>query len=65
VRLLPVIEIKEFKDFFDNPISSISEGLTGWWQRFAFAGFAVGLAIVGWVMSAILVAAVAGLTQGS
>jgi hypothetical protein len=61
-RLLPVIEIsKEFKDFFDNPEH---EGLTRL-RRCVFAGLAAGLAILGWVLGAILVAAVAGLTQSS
>jgi hypothetical protein len=60
-RLLPVIGIKEFKDFFDNPVR---EGLRGW-RRSVFAGLAIGLAIVGWVMGAILVVAISGLTQSS
>ena len=55
-RLLPVIEIsKEFSDFFDDPHR---ERITGF-QSFIFAL----LSIVGWVLGAILIAAVAGLTQ--
>jgi hypothetical protein len=57
-RLLPVIEInKEFTDFFNDPKR---ERLTGW-QRFIFSA----MGIVGFVLSAILIAAVSGLTQGS
>jgi hypothetical protein len=55
-RLLPVIEInKEFSDFFDDPER---KRLTGR-QSFVFA--VVGM--VGWVLGAILIAAVSGLTQ--
>jgi hypothetical protein len=55
-RLLPVIEInKEFTDFFDDPKRC---RLTAW-QSFVFSG--VGLA--GWVLGAILIAAISGLTQ--
>jgi hypothetical protein len=55
-RLLPVIEInKEFTDFFDDPKRS---RLTSW-QSFVFSG----IGMVGWVLGAILVAAVSGLTQ--
>jgi uncharacterized protein YjbI with pentapeptide repeats len=57
-RLLPVIEInKEFTAFFDDPKR---ERLTGW-QSFVFSA----MGIVGWVLGAILLAAVSGLTQGS
>lgn len=57
-RLLPVIEInKDFKDFFDNPTRAT---LTGW-QSFIFAA----MGIVGWLLAAILLAAVSGLTQSS
>jgi hypothetical protein len=56
-RLLPVIEInKEFTKFFNDPER---ERLTG---RQSFVFSAIG--IVGWVLGAILVAAVAGLNQG-
>jgi uncharacterized protein YjbI with pentapeptide repeats len=55
-RLLPVIEInKEFSDFFNDPKR---RRLTG---RQSFVFSAIGM--VGWVLGAILVAAVAGLTQ--
>jgi hypothetical protein len=57
-RLLPVIEInKEFTEFFNDPKR---ERLTGW-QSFIFSA----MAIVGFVLGAILIAAVSGLTQGS
>jgi uncharacterized protein YjbI with pentapeptide repeats len=55
-RLLPVIEInKEFSDFFNDPKR---ERLTGWQT----AIFSI-MAIIGFVLGAILVAAVSGLTQ--
>jgi uncharacterized protein YjbI with pentapeptide repeats len=55
-RLLPVIEInKEFTDFFNDPGRT---RLTSW-QSFVFSV----IGIVGWVLGAILIAAVAGLTQ--
>jgi hypothetical protein len=55
-RLVPVIEInKEFSDFFNDPKR---ERLTGF-QSFVFSA----IGIVGWVLGAILVAAVSGLTQ--
>jgi hypothetical protein len=57
-RLLPVIEInKEFAEFFDDPKR---ERLTGW-QSFIFSV----IGIVGFVLGAILIAAVSGLTQSS
>jgi hypothetical protein len=57
-RLLPVIEInKEFTDFFNDPER---KRLTDW-QSFIFNA----MGIVGFVLGAILAAAVAGLTQGS
>jgi len=57
-RLLPVIETnKEFTEFFTDPER---ERLTGW-QSFIFSA----MGIVGWVLGAILIAAVSGLTQGS
>jgi hypothetical protein len=57
-RLLPVIEInKEFTEFFNDPKR---ERLTGW-QSFIFSA----MAIVGFVLGAILIAAVSGLTQSS
>ena len=57
-RLLPVIELnKEFTDFFNDPKRT---RLTDW-QVFIFSGFS----IIGFVLGAILVAAVSGLTQKS
>jgi hypothetical protein len=51
-----VIEInKEFTDFFNDPGRT---RLTSW-QSFVFSV----IGIVGWVLGAILIAAVAGLTQ--
>ncbi len=56
-RLLPGIEItKEFSEFFKDPER---ERLTGW-QSFVFSV----IAVVGWVLSFILVAAVTGLITG-
>jgi hypothetical protein len=55
-RLLPVIEInKEFTAFFDDPGR---KRLTGW-QSFIFSV----IGMVGFVLGAILIAAVSGLTQ--
>jgi hypothetical protein len=57
-RLLPVIEINEdFKQFFKDPTRAT---LTNW-QSFIFSA----MGIVGWVLGAILIAAVSGLTQSS
>jgi hypothetical protein len=57
-RLLPVIEInKEFTEFFDDPER---KRLTGR-QSFVFSA----MAIVGFVLGTILLAAVSGLTQSS
>ena len=57
-RLLPGIEInKDFTDFFNN---SQRNGLTGW-QSLIFSL----MGIVGFVLGAILIAAVSGLTQSS
>ena len=57
-RLLPVVAINpEFPDFFNDPKG---ERLTGW-QSFIF--FAIG--IIGFVLGAVLAAAVSGLTQNS
>jgi hypothetical protein len=57
-RLLPVIELnKEFADFFRDPKRT---RLTDW-QIFVFSAFS----IIGFVLGAILVAAVSGLTQKS
>jgi hypothetical protein len=57
-RLLPVIELnKEFSDFFNDPERA---RLTSW-QVFVFSTFS----IIGFVLGAILVAAVSGLTQKS
>jgi hypothetical protein len=53
-----VIEInKEFTEFFDDPES---KRLTGW-QSLIFSA----MGIVGFVLGAILIAAVSGLTQSS
>ncbi len=55
-RLLPIIEInKEFTSFFDDPDRTRLNG----WQTFFFSA----LGVVGWVLGAILIAAVSGLTQ--
>lgn len=57
-RLLPVIQInKEFTDFFDDPER---KRLTGW-QSFIFSA----MGMVGFVLGAILLAAVSGLTRNS
>ncbi len=57
-RLLPVIEInKEFTEFFNDP----ERERLNWWQSIVFSA----LGIVGFVLAAILIAAVSGLTQGS
>jgi hypothetical protein len=57
-RLLPVIEInKEFTEFFNDP----EREHLNWWQSIVFSA----LGIVGFVLGAILIAAVSGLTQGS
>lgn len=55
-RLLPVVEInKEFSDFFNDPERKRLNG----WQAFAFST----LGLVGWILGAILVAALSGLTR--
>jgi hypothetical protein len=55
-RLLPVIEVnKEFTDFFNDPGRT---RLTSW-QSFVFSL----IGIVGWVLGAILIAAISGLMQ--
>lgn len=55
-RLLPVIEInKEFTEFFNDP----ERTRLSWWQSIVFAA----IGVVGWVLGAVLVAAVSGLTQ--
>jgi hypothetical protein len=55
-RLLPVIELnKEFTEFFHDPKRTRLTNL----QVFVFSVFG----LVGWVLGAILVAAVSGLTQ--
>ncbi len=57
-RLLPVIEINDdFKDFFKNPSRATLSGP----QSFIFSA----MGIVGWILGAILIAAVSGLTQSS
>lgn len=56
-RLLPVIELnKEFTDFFDD---SKRANLYRWQNAFFTT-----IALVGWVLGAILIAAMAGLIQG-
>jgi hypothetical protein len=55
-RLLPVIKInKKFTDFFNDP----ERNRVTDWQSFIFSA----MGIVGWVLGAILLAAVSGLTQ--
>jgi hypothetical protein len=57
-RLLPVVGInQEFSEFFNDPKR---ERLTGW-QSFIFSA----IGIIGFVLGAVLAAAVSGLTQGS
>jgi hypothetical protein len=56
-RLLPVIELKEFKGFFDEPDKA---GLK-LWQRTAFSI----LGLIGWILGGVLILAVSGLTQNS
>jgi hypothetical protein len=57
-RLLPGIEINEdFKDFFKNPTRAMLTNV----QSFIFSV----MGIVGWVLAAVLVAAVSGLTRNS
>lgn len=57
-RLLPVVAINpEFADFFNDPKV---ERLTGW-QSFIFSA----IGIIGFVLGAVLAAAVSGLTQNS
>lgn len=56
-RLLPVIEInKEFSDFFNDP----GRAHLSRWQNALFSF----IALIGWVLGAILIAAMAGLIQG-
>jgi hypothetical protein len=55
-QLLPVIEVnKEFTDFFNDPKRRRLKG----WQATLFSA----LGVVGWVLGAVLVVAVSGLTQ--
>lgn len=57
-RLLPIIEInREFTDFFDDPKRVRLTGL----QSFIFSA----IRVVGWILGAILVAALSGLMQKS
>jgi hypothetical protein len=57
-RLLPVIEINEdFKKFFNDPNRAMLTNL----QSLIFST----MGVVGWVLGAILVAAISGLTQSS
>jgi hypothetical protein len=60
-RLLPIVEFnKEFKDFFDNPLpSSADETRNLNWKQAAFFSF---LALAGWVLGFILLAAMTNLT---
>jgi uncharacterized protein YjbI with pentapeptide repeats len=61
-RLLPVVKISnKFDQFFDEPQQLNATVL----RPRQFAIVTMGLAILGWVLGAILVAAIAGLTQGS
>jgi hypothetical protein len=53
-RLLPIIELKEFKGIFDEP-----EAHLNMWQRVTFS--ALGLA--GWILGGVLILAISGLTQ--
>jgi hypothetical protein len=56
-RLLPVLNLKkEFADFFDNP--KLDEFKP--WQDSVF----VALAVIGWVLGAIVIAAFATITHG-
>ncbi len=56
-RLLPVLTLKkEFADFFDDPkLNKFTS-----WQDFLFTA----LAVLGWVLGAVVVAAVATITHG-
>jgi uncharacterized protein YjbI with pentapeptide repeats len=54
-RLLPIIDLKEFKGIFEEP-EKVSLKL---WQRFAFAA----LGLTGWILGGVLLLAVSGLTQ--
>jgi len=56
-RLLPVVELKEFKGFFEDPDKA---GLQ-LWQRVAFSM----LGLAGWILGGVLILAVSGLTQNS
>jgi hypothetical protein len=57
-RLLPVIDINEdIKDFYKNPMRNMFEP----WQNFFFSL----IGIVGWILAAILAAAVSGITHNS
>jgi hypothetical protein len=54
-RLLPIIELKEFKGFFEDPDKAGLE----LWQRIAFSM----LGLAGWILGGVLILAVSGLTQ--
>jgi hypothetical protein len=56
-RLLPVVELHEFKGIFDNP----EEANFKLWQKNAFSI----LSLVGWILGGVLILAVSGLTQNS
>jgi hypothetical protein len=56
-RLLPLIELKEFQAFFEEPDKAGFK----LWQRVAFSF----LGIVGWVLGGILLIALSGLTQNA
>jgi uncharacterized protein YjbI with pentapeptide repeats len=61
-RLLPAIELtKDFTDFFDNPATTPAYEPRNL-NRFQVAFF-VGFALVGWLLSFILIAAITGLTK--
>ena len=51
-RLLPIIELKEFKGFFEDLNLRL-------WQRIFFST----LGLAGWILGGVLVLAVSGLTQ--
>jgi hypothetical protein len=56
-RLLPVIELHEFKGIFDDPDKAGFK----LWQKNAFSI----LSLLGWVLGGVLILAVSGLTQNS
>jgi uncharacterized protein YjbI with pentapeptide repeats len=56
-RLLPIIELKEFKGFFEEPNNACFK----LWQRIAFSV----LGLAGWILGGVLILAISGLTQNS